>query len=121
MANQIPEPPDHLDPIAVAAWHRIIPKLIGRGLWDELYYSSVAIMCGSFSLHARLRDAAAVEGNPPSTRAELLSESERSRKICRKMARDFYLIPANRAHLAELDADGRDIELDRIFGPLFLR
>ena len=113
----IPKPPAPLDPIGVAAWHRIVPQLIGRGLWDELYDSSVAVMCGSFSLYIRLRDAAAVEGIPAPTRADLLAEAEHSRKTCREVARQFYLIPADRAHLAELDADGRDIELDRIFGP----
>jgi phage terminase small subunit len=116
LANQIPEPPAPLDPIAVAAWHRIVPQLIGRGLWDELYDSSVAVMCGSFSLYIRLREAAAtLEGNP-STRAGLLAEAERSRKICRSLTCDFFLIPADRLHLVELDSAGRDVELDRLFG-----
>ena len=69
----IPKPPAPLDPIGVAAWHRIVPKLIGRGLWDELYYSSVPITCGSISLHTRLCDAAADDGILPSTRRSTTS------------------------------------------------
>jgi hypothetical protein len=101
------KPPRFADPLGAAAWRRV-----SRGLKaDRITRHMVAVGCGAYVVHVRLREAAALK-------PDLLEDAEAARRLCRSIAVQFLGLPADREHSPPLDQEGRDVELDRIFAGL---
>lgn len=106
MGQVIPDPPGHLAswPGAGECWHRIIVRLMQRGLWPPIYEPMAALTAVECGMYRRM------------CRYPMLAEETRQHARA-ALVQMCYLAP-ERAALAAIDQAGRDIELLAVTAPL---
>jgi hypothetical protein len=107
------------DPAARAAFARIRSRLVARGEWHPEFaigLVAVALACSRYLRFARairaLRDV------DPENLKELEKHSEDYRRLAREILADFWMIPAERAHISAVDAEGLDAEIAALCAPV---
>ena len=97
-----PQPPDDLDEVALAEWHRVVPQLAAKGVLTESDRAALIVMCQSWSMYDRMSKAIEShvmadlsEGISMDGRRLIASATEAARQW-RDMAIRFGLTPADR-------------------------
>jgi hypothetical protein len=93
----------------------LVPKLIDAGLFLPIDRQAAAMLCWEWAVaeRARLELRRAKPGDLATWQAIL----DQTRRSARRLAGKFLLIAEGRVPFARLDAEGRDVELTRIFDP----
>jgi phage terminase small subunit len=108
-------PPASLPPGARAAWRSLAPKLLAAGLYLPIDRLALEHLCWGWATAEQARRQ--LRNAPEDSRAAWKQALETARGIARRQAAAFLLIPEARIPCARVDAEGRDIELARIFDP----
>jgi hypothetical protein len=91
------------------------PKLAAAGLYLAIDRQILMALCEGWALAERARQQLAHA--PEADHAVWRALGEQMRLHARALAAKFLLIAEDRVPLAELDAEGRDVALVRIFDP----
>jgi P27 family predicted phage terminase small subunit len=116
----LPDCPTHLNPAAIAEWHRIVPELVKAGLLAAIDRAALALYCQAFARWqlaeekiAELADkdpdgaglvCAAANGFKQLTQWNVISN--RAQEQLLKYLQEFGLSPSTRARVAALAKQG---------------
>ena len=107
VASGPPEPPDHLDAIALEEWHRIIAELQALNMITRPDRAALAGYCTAYGRYVtaerRLRETGAMiirSNNGSLAQSPWVVISNRSLELMHKYLTEFGMTPASRTRLA---------------------
>ena len=107
------------DPEARACFARVRSRLRARGEWHPEFALGLVAVASACSRYLRFAHAIrALRDVDPENLKELEKHSEDYRRLVREILVDFWVIPAERAHISAVDAEGLDAEIAALCAPV---
>lgn len=97
-----PEPPEWLDELGLAHWHRMVERLRNQNLLSESWRESLAIYCHAYGEFERLREQCGSQPEVLTTekgyayRNPLFAFRDSARDCFLKLGREFGFTPASK-------------------------